>query len=159
MRSICSYCRADLGERDPLEDERVTHGMCDDCARYFERRWGAADLGEYLDTFDVPVLVVESSGRAVGANEQLARALGKSGSEIRGRLGGEVMECAFSRQPAGCGKTSHCGTCLVRITVEQTFRSGRAQEHVAVTLQRDSGTAAFVISTRKHGDVVLLELE
>ena len=31
MIRICSDCKKLLGEKEPFEDKRVTHGICDDC--------------------------------------------------------------------------------------------------------------------------------
>ena len=32
MKRVCAWCNADLGEREPLDDLRVTHGICGVCA-------------------------------------------------------------------------------------------------------------------------------
>lgn len=31
MIRFCSWCGANLGEKEPLDDKRVTHGICDPC--------------------------------------------------------------------------------------------------------------------------------
>ena len=31
MIKICCYCQANLGEKEPLEDKRVSHGVCPTC--------------------------------------------------------------------------------------------------------------------------------
>ena len=31
MKIICSYCRKDLGVKDPLENKDTTDGICDKC--------------------------------------------------------------------------------------------------------------------------------
>ena len=33
MKVICSWCDKDLGEKEPLADTRVSHGMCEDCRK------------------------------------------------------------------------------------------------------------------------------
>ncbi|MFH1931039.1 MAG: hypothetical protein ABIN18_05560 [Pseudomonadota bacterium] len=32
MKVICCYCKKDLGDKAPFEDNRVSHGACDECA-------------------------------------------------------------------------------------------------------------------------------
>ncbi len=159
MRAICSYCRKDLGHREPLEDPRLTHGMCDACADHFSRQWAGLDLGEYLDTLSVPVLVMEGGGRVVGANEHLARLLGKDRSEILGRLPGEVAECAHSRLDDGCGRTRHCAACTVRRAITTTFETGESQVRIRAEVQQDGRSLPLTISTYKAGDLVQLIVE
>ena len=31
MRVICSWCKKDLGVKEPKEDHSISHGMCDAC--------------------------------------------------------------------------------------------------------------------------------
>jgi len=31
MKRVCAWCGKDMGEREPLEDKSITHGMCEDC--------------------------------------------------------------------------------------------------------------------------------
>jgi len=31
MLIICSWCKKKLGEKEPLEDKRETHGICSEC--------------------------------------------------------------------------------------------------------------------------------
>lgn len=31
MIRVCAWCGAELGEKEPLEDRGVTHGMCEPC--------------------------------------------------------------------------------------------------------------------------------
>lgn len=31
MIRICAWCKAWLGQKEPLEDKRVTHGICQEC--------------------------------------------------------------------------------------------------------------------------------
>jgi len=36
MRVICMYCKKEIGEKEPLSDPDISHGICDECmeARY-----------------------------------------------------------------------------------------------------------------------------
>ena len=31
MKAICAWCNADMGDREPLNDQRETHGICLSC--------------------------------------------------------------------------------------------------------------------------------
>lgn len=31
MIRICSYCKAYMGEKEPIDDTRVTHSICPEC--------------------------------------------------------------------------------------------------------------------------------
>lgn len=31
----CAWCKTDMGEKEPLEDSGVTHGICDECLQVF----------------------------------------------------------------------------------------------------------------------------
>jgi len=33
----CSWCKKILGEKEPLEDKRTTHTICDDCYEEVEK--------------------------------------------------------------------------------------------------------------------------
>ena len=50
MRVRCAWCRTILGEKEPLSDDSVTDGICDDClAKYFPsvyEKCGSLDVSE-----------------------------------------------------------------------------------------------------------------
>ena len=60
MKVICSYCRRRLEDKEPLDNDMVTHAMCDECAVHFMKQWRGLSLGEYLDQFGFTVLVVRT---------------------------------------------------------------------------------------------------
>ncbi len=31
MKIVCAWCGKDMGEKKPLKDKSVTHGMCEEC--------------------------------------------------------------------------------------------------------------------------------
>ena len=33
MKAICAWCNKALGEREPLDDPQITHGICPACQR------------------------------------------------------------------------------------------------------------------------------
>ena len=32
MIRICAWCKRPMGEKEPLDDKRITHGMCEKCS-------------------------------------------------------------------------------------------------------------------------------
>ena len=43
MSRVCSWCNKHLGEVEPKEDVRITHGICESCSEQFknELKWRA----------------------------------------------------------------------------------------------------------------------
>jgi PAS domain-containing protein len=116
-------------------------------------------LGEYLDQFQEPVIVINGVGRVLAANQPMANLLGKSEREVAGLLGGEAMECVYARLPGGCGHTTHCKTCTIRNTVTTTRESSIPQSRVPAYLDQDDGRTRFVISSKKVRGTILVIIE
>lgn len=154
VKNICAYCLATLGDTEPLADERVSHGICSDCERHFSRQLDGLSLGEYLDDFPHPVIAIDGDGRVLAANQQMAARLGVEQRELRGLLGGNVLECARARLPGGCGQTVHCSACTVRLALRHTIDTGESLYRVPAYVKRAGGRLDLWISTRSVGDVV-----
>ncbi len=159
MKIICSYCRKTIGESETPDDTRVSHGMCEECYAYFRRQWDGQSLGEYLDRFDVPVLVVDGNVRIVAANQPMADLLGKPEREVFGLLGGEAVECVYSRLEKGCGKEEHCQVCAIRNAVTHTSQTGQTLRHVRCYIERENGKIPFLVSTVKLDRSIQVVLE
>lgn len=149
MKVVCSYCQQPLGEKAPLTDSSLSHGMCQACREHFVRQWKGQKLGAYLDAYEEPILVLSADElRIVAANQPMADMLGKSEREFFGLLGGEAVECAHARQPEGCGGTVHCKTCAIRNTVESVLATGEARDDVPATLLTGEGKVDFLVSAK-----------
>ena len=159
MQVICSYCRASLGEKEPLDNDLVSHGMCEECIEYFTRQWNGLSLGEYLDRFDVPVLVADEEFHIIAANQEMADMLGKEDRQTSGLLGGEAMECIYARLEEGCGNTVHCSICAVRNAVNHTVQTGESLHRIECYVERDMGREPFLVSTVKLERSVQVVLE
>jgi PAS domain-containing protein len=160
VRVVCSYCRKDLGRKEPYGDAAVSHAMCADCDAYFAEQWRGMSYGQYVGRFSYPVVLVEGEGRIVAMNRPACDFLGRRPRDVVGLLGGEAMECAHARLPGGCGKTEHCATCAIRQTVTATHQTGRAMTRVAATLRRrDHEVHQLLISTTLEGSVVRVVIE
>jgi len=54
MLQICSVCKVVYGEKEPLDDQRLTHGYCPECYK--------AVMAEIDDTPNLTAIAAESSG-------------------------------------------------------------------------------------------------
>jgi PAS domain-containing protein len=121
------------------------------------------DLQTFLDSLDAPVFLVSEEGSILNANS-LARVLsGKPLSEIRGKKGGDVLECRYARLPEGCGKTVHCRACTIRRSVMHTYETGESLHDVPayqdIIRKGETVNVCFRISTEKAGNIVLLRID
>ncbi len=158
MLVVCSYCRRTIVE-DRAEGAEVSHGMCPACAEHFDALWRGMSLGEYLDSIDQPVLVVNAEGRVVAANERLAKLFGRDRAELRGLLEGEALACVRSRLPGGCGKTVHCRECTIRRGVERVAQTGIPLERAPAYLETDAGRVELRISVEAKDGLVKVVID
>lgn len=165
MKKVCAWCNRDMEtgwECDPSDDEIVSHGICHDCADNVEFQLGVS-IKKFLNSFHVPVIMVDSDGRAITANGEALELVKKELFAIKHALLGNIFECAYSRLPGGCGKSTHCSGCTIRNAVKNTFTTGRSNVNLPATVayKRDgSGDGvSLVISTEKVLNYVLLRVE
>lgn len=140
----------------------ITGSVCDECFRHLEARSGMPLL-DFLDGLGAPVLVADSDCVVELANKPLLGLLGKDPSQVRGRRGGDVFECAYAHLPEGCGQTVHCSGCAIRRAVTETFITGKSLHEVPAYLNRDMATQflqlGLLISTEKAWGMVLLRID
>lgn len=165
MSSTCSICRQQVvaGADGVLEGPLFC--LCADCRRGFETKASAVgkSLSNVLERYSEPVLVVDATGRLLACNRLAEGAVGRPVASLLGLQPGEVLECKHASEPAGCGKTSHCGACAVRLALNYTVSHGRGCEHMPATLEcTHKGRPAirrFTLSTQKIGDMVRILME
>jgi len=138
-----------MPDKAPLDDDRLSHGLCPACAEHFHRQWSGLDLAGYLEGLETPVVVVDEDGRIMAANQAMSEMLGRPPQECRGLLGGEVFECAHARLPEGCGRTVHCAACTLRRAVTETARSGKPLDNVVAYVERSDGRTELTLSTER----------
>lgn len=164
MKRICAWCNEELGSPLPDADhhEVITHGICEACVDTFFSGTGTT-LHNFLDSLDVPVVIVNDDVAISAANSAALALLGKEATDVVGNRGGDVFECVFAALPQGCGKTIHCSGCMIRDTVLDTYRTGTSHLKCPATLNRRAGGQAehidLLISTEKLHDVVLLRID
>ncbi|WP_163338582.1 PAS domain-containing protein [Desulfopila sp. IMCC35008] len=148
-----------MGEKQPIEDTRQTHGMCSDCHSRVMRQLEGISFADLLDDFDKPVAIINEEGRIAAANNKALQMLGKPLEEVQGFLGGEAMECAYARLPEGCGNTIHCSACTVRNLVEDTQRTKKSSTKTRVFLKTDEGELEILLSTSYVDEMVRIVFE
>ncbi len=163
MIKVCSWCKKEISEDSGPRDGRISHGICPECREYFYPGNGnPPTFALFLDRLGVPVLVVDESVRVVAANTMACALLGKEQQKVVGRLGGEAVECAYARLPGGCGRTVHCKSCTIRLTVLDTYGTGQCHYDVPAYLDTNKpdgvGTSHVLITTVKSGEFVLLKI-
>ncbi len=161
MKKVCAWCQRPLND-EPASGDPVSHGICRRCLEYALSSRIA--LKDFLDSIDAPVLAVDEEVRAIGANDQALRIVGKDLEQVEDRLGGEVIQCEHAALPGGCGRTVHCTGCQIRGSVIHTRATGEpllqvpAYQHVMTPA--GVKTYEYRISTEEMADgVVLLRID
>jgi len=162
MKRICAWCSKEILPESVMEEEGVTHGICESCRDYFFSPQGPPTFSGFLDMLSVPVVVVDEEVKVVAANEKARQFLGKSAGEITGKNLGDAIECSYARLPEGCGRSVHCRSCAVRMAVLDTFLTGESHYDVPayddLSFYKKDRSIKFLISTEKSGDYVYLRI-
>lgn len=146
MISICSYCRQKIGEKEPFEDSRLSHGICSACYDYHIPRILERDFSKHLDQYAYPVIMVDENVRLIGINRNMTTFLGRPKDEILGLLGGELLGCRYARISEGCGKTAHCSICTIRRAVDKSRSQGKDLVDIPAQLDQETQRVHFRIS-------------
>ena len=159
MHLICSYCGRYIKEDKPFENNKLTHGICLDCFVPSTTLTHGYSYDEYLETFDVPVVIMDSRHKILAANQGALAMLDKPIDRLKGMLGGEALECPHSKLPGGCGRTIHCQTCTIRNLILRTMEQRISYHNEPVTLETEEGRSDFVISTIFYDDLIQIVFE
>jgi transcriptional regulator with PAS, ATPase and Fis domain len=161
MKAVCAWCNKVLKEIDDGDDV-ITHGMCKACAESFTSKLGQS-LTQFLNRLDAPVVLVNSNAEVITCNDQASALLDKERRDIDGYLAGDVIECAHARLLKGCGNTIHCKACTLRLSVDETYKTGKSIENREALMNQATpdgeNKVAFLISTQKVNDYVLLRID
>jgi len=163
MERICAWCKRKLNIREELStDGVITHGICSQCAVQFTHSTPKS-IREKLNSVSGPILVLDSQGRVISANESGKRFSGKKDNELENQLGGDVLECSYAKLPEGCGRTEHCKTCAIRNIVMDTLANGRGYSSVpafqSIRTPRGVRIMRLFVSTEKIEEYILLRIE
>jgi hypothetical protein len=136
--------------------------LCPDCGDHFLAEYGGLSLGEYLDRFEEPMMVLNGDLRVVACNKKGRGEVDASGIRAYGLLNGDFMDCRNAALGAGCGQSVHCPQCAIRGSVTATLRTGKPMEKVSAFFtsshQGETFTREWSLSTRKVGETVHVSL-
>lgn len=161
MKIVCGWCQCEI---DPGTGQPgVSHGICDDCAAFFESNRGVG-IREFINRIGAPVMILDQDIRVEAANLSAGSHAQLSLRDIEGLLVGDVMECAHARSPGGCGKEAVCVMgCALRRIILETFATGKPLESIEARQQIVTGQGPremkFWFSTALAGDRVLLRID
>lgn len=120
-------------------------------------------LSEFLNSIEVPILVMDENKGIRQANRAAERALAKVAGQMQGKRFGIVIECVHAEVMGECGLSPYCSGCAFRRNVYDTYRDGtpRHGEYSQHTVATPKGQAArqFKYSMTKTGDSVLVAIE
>jgi hypothetical protein len=161
MRHVCAWCLKDMGpvKESIHPDNEISHGICSSCRDNVIFQEGVS-LQRYIDSFAIPIFVVDGNVTVTAVNRRACEVLGKEPTAIVQHLGGDVFECEHSRLPEGCGKTIHCSGCTIRKTVTKCFATSKPQSMIPAYLNPDSPSSKILsITTVKVADMVMLRVD
>lgn len=166
MKRVCGWCKIDLGPSVATINESgefpITHGICGDCTRKV-LAFSAKPLRNFLDQFPKPVFLMDVAGRVVTGNSAAFSLLQKTPDLVEGELGGDAFDCNYAELPGGCGKTVHCKSCTIRMSITSTFESGKSAIRVPAypDLHQLTGEdrIRYFITTERIGETVLLRID
>jgi PAS domain S-box-containing protein len=99
-----------------------------------------AELSAILDNAPIPMFLVDEDRKVRKVNSATIDFAGRPAEEMIGLRGGDALKCLHSLDdPKGCGFGDHCEKCEVRLTVIDTFKTGKGHRQVEATLPFDRG--------------------
>lgn len=165
MKTVCAWCNREMddgAETGRSEDHIVSHGICNDCADNVEFQMGVS-IKKFLNSFDMPVIMVDHDGRAITANSNALELVNKDLAVIKHAMLGNIFECAYARLPRGCGRDTHCSGCTIRNAVKETFETGVPHVNLPATVAYDrdgkGSGRSLLVSTENALNYVLLRIE
>ncbi len=163
MVRLCGWCNKFLDEVETYPADEITHGICESCRVALLSSREPLTLSRFLNYFTLPVMIINPETEVLSANEAALDLVGRDLNEVSHQFSGDVMSCKYAFQEDGCGKTVHCIACAIRISIIQTFETGKSLHKVPAYLMvvkngQEIGLD-FLISTEKVDDVVLLRVD
>jgi PAS domain-containing protein len=147
MHLICAYCGRYIKEKEPFEVIRTTHGICPDCYIPLLQQNQGISCDEYLETFDLPVVILDSQQRVAAGNKAALDMMGKTNERIAGFSSGEILECLHSNLPERCGNTTYCEACTFMNLVLRTMERRISHHHKHVSVETKQGRNEFLVSS------------
>ncbi len=154
MHLVCSYCGRYIQEKQPFDNTKLTHGICLDCYVPTSILTSGFSYDEYLETFDVSVMIVNFHHTILAANQQAQAMLGKPLNILLGMRNGDALDCPYAKLPEGCGKTIHCETCTIRNLLLKTMEWRISLHNEPVSVETKDGKKDFLLSAIFYDDLI-----
>ncbi len=110
------------------------------------------EIATILASAPVVIMVVDEERRILEANTAAAKFAGHRPEEMLNLRAGEALRCLNSLDDSqGCGFGPHCETCKTRLTLQDTFETGKShyqvEWHIPVTENGKTREVYFLLST------------
>lgn len=98
-----------------------------------------------LEAIPIPVLVVNPQVKILYFNSAAAALVGGDAEVVIQRRAGEVLHCLHSTEAAeGCGYSNFCGDCIIRNSVNQSFKGRKVSRKLQKMELIQKGNAAEI---------------
>ena|SRR3989339_1618123 len=162
LQRVCAWCGKHMGTKPSRGGVGITSGICKNCQKLFDKDYRKRKWKQFLDSFSIPLLMVDNEGRVQRANNAALDMLGKEVEMVEGELCGPVLDCANAGLRGGCGKTVNCEPCAIRNAILQTFKTGEAEKRKRVLLKVGASLKLkkkyYYISTELVAGIVVLKI-
>ncbi len=86
MKIVCAWCQKEIGSTPShLENERISHGLCDDCRIKME--YNFTSLEDFIEKLNAPIMIMDKEGLVQGANQSVSIMLQTSKEAIKIKKG------------------------------------------------------------------------
>jgi PAS domain S-box-containing protein len=126
------------------------------------------NLQSIFDAVNVGMLLINEDGNVIRVNDVVERWVGRDHAVLLGTQPGNTLRCIHAvSNPAGCGYTPHCDTCLMRRSFESVLQNGRPVRDLETELQLDGNSVRLwldlsvdplVIDGRNHAIIALNDI-
>ena len=144
-------------------DSPITHGICKACREYYFGAKRPTSLRTFLNRLDTAVVMVDDDMKIMGVNDQAEAVFGRPLPTESQKYGGHAFNCMHASEPGGCGKTPFCRSCTLRTTVNYSFLTNRARDHIPAYIDVISPDGPkrtrLRISTERVGEIVLMRVD
>lgn len=163
MKKVCSFCKADMGEVSPFDNDAITSGICASCYEEQSHKWLRFNYSQYLKNLSDPAFVANKDVRIYAVNSKFQQFLAHDPKvDLRGLLCGEVLCCQHSEESCHvglrCGGYDSCRDCTIRSTIESVVVSRESREKVHAWIMRDNIKHEILISAywKKENTVLVV---
>ena len=161
MKIICAWCKKTLTE-DPGPKTELSYGTCPECMGTLLGP-SRIILTEFLNTIELPILVVDEHNGIRQTNRAAERMLAKNARQVQGKRFGVVIECTNAEVMGECGLSPYCAGCAFRRCLYDTYLDGKPRhgEYSQHKVRTANGPMVrrFRYSTTKAGNSVVVAID